>query len=317
MGVLEDFAYWVVYTVLGIKSGDAIGEALSFFIYDTIKVFILLAVMIFLVAIARTYISSAKVRKMLGGKKEGLGNVLAALLGVPTPFCSCSAVPLFIGFMEAGVPLGVTFSFLVSCPMVNEVAVALLLGLVGWEITVLYILTGLIVAIVTGIAIGRMNLESEIEDIIRKKRSKEMKEKKWRWNERMKFAKNEMAYLVWKVAPYIVLGIGFGAFIHGFVPVGFLANVAGANNPLAVPIVVIVGIPLYSNAAGTIPIIEALMEKGMAVGTALAFMMSITALSLPEMIILRRVMKPKLLAIFAIILAISFMFVGFLFNAII
>lgn len=312
---LEDFAGYIVFQLLGMTPGDAVAEAFNFFIYDTIKVTLLLIIMVFLVGIIRTFVTPPKVKKLLGGRKEGIGNVLAALLGVPTPFCSCSAVPLFIGFVEAGVPLGVTFSFLIACPMVNEVAVALLLGMVGWEVTVLYIGTGLVVAVVAGIAIGRMNLEDEVEDFVYKERSKKMKEPKLSWRKRLYFAKSQTINIVTKVFPYIVLGIAAGAFIHGFVPVGFLADIAGPDNPLAVPIVVAIGVPLYSNAAGTIPIVQALMAKGMALGTALAFMMSVTALSFPEMIILRRVLKPKLLAAFVLILAVSFMLTGLLFNA--
>ncbi|NYZ73709.1 permease [Candidatus Micrarchaeota archaeon] len=314
-GPLEDFAGYIVFQLLGMAPGDALAEALNFFIYDTIKVTLLLIIMVFLVGIIRTFVTPPKVKRLLGGRKEGIGNVLAALLGVPTPFCSCSAVPLFIGFVEAGVPLGVTFSFLISCPMVNEVAIALLLGMVGWEVTALYIGTGLFVAIVAGIVIGRMNLEGEVEDFVYKERSKKIKEPKLSWKQRFYFAKSQTVNIVTKVFPYIVLGIAAGAFIHGFVPVGFLADIAGPDNPLAVPLVVAIGIPIYSNAAGTIPIVQALMAKGMALGTALAFMMSVTALSLPEMIILRRVLKPKLLAAFVLILAVSFILTGLLFNA--
>jgi len=315
-GPLEDFAGYIIFQILGMTPGDALAEALNFFIYDTIKVTLLLIIMVFLVGIIRTFVTPPKVKKLLGGRKEGAGNVLAALLGVPTPFCSCSAVPLFIGFVEAGVPLGVTFSFLIACPMVNEVAVALLLGMVGWEVTALYIGTGLVVAVVAGIAIGRMNLEGEVEGFVYKQRSEKTKEPKLSWKKRLYFAKSQTVNIVTNVFPYIVLGIAAGAFIHGFVPVGFLADIAGPDNPLAVPLVVAIGIPLYSNAAGTIPIVQALMSKGMALGTALAFMMSVTALSLPEMIILRRVLKPKLLAIFTLVLAISFVLTGLLFNAI-
>jgi hypothetical protein len=293
-----------------------LSEALNFFVFDSIKVFLLLAVMVFLVSVLRTFVTQDKVGKWLGGKKEGLGNVLAALLGVPTPFCSCSAVPLFIGMMQAGVPLGITFSFLISSPLVNEIAIALLLGLFGWQITALYIGTGLVIAIVAGIVIGRLHLEKEVERLASQKQCACQRNKKLAWNSRFDFAKTQTKGIVLQVTPFILLGIGAGAFIHGFVPVDFLANIAGPNNTLAVPIVVLIGVPLYSNAAGTIPIVQALMAKGMAVGTALAFMMSITALSLPEMIILRRVLKPKLLAIFAGVLAIAFVLTGWLFNAI-
>ncbi len=315
MGILEDIAGGVVFNILNMARGEPLAEALNFFIADTIKVFLLLVVMIFLVSIIRTFVTPPKVKKLLGGSKEGFGNLVAALLGVPTPFCSCSAVPLFIGFMEAGVPLGVTFSFLISCPLINEVALAMLFGLFGWKVAALYIGSGLVIAVAGGILIGRLDLEDEVEDFVKKIRSKKIEEKKLNWNQRLKFARLQTINIVTNVGPYIVLGIALGAFIHGFVPIGFLADIAGPNNPLAVPVAVIIGIPLYSNAAGTIPIVQALMDKGMAIGTALAFMMSITGLSLPEMIILRKVLKPKLLAIFVLILAVSFIAVGLLFNA--
>ncbi|MFH1470269.1 MAG: permease [Candidatus Micrarchaeota archaeon] len=314
MGVLEDFAHQLVFNILGFGQGTALGEAANFFVYDVLKVFILLTLMVFLVSYLRTYITPPKIKKWLGGRKEGLGNVLAALLGVPTPFCSCSAVPLFIGFVEAGVPLGITFSFLISSPMVNEIAIALLFGLVGWEITALYIASGLSVAIIGGVIIGRLGLEREVEDFVYDIRSRELKEGKMIFPQRIQFAKDQTHDIVAKVGPYIVLGIGVGAFIHGYVPTDFLADIAGSNNLFAVPVAVVIGIPLYSNAAGTIPIIEALMSKGMALGTALAFMMSVTALSLPEMIILRKVLKPKLIAVFIGVLFVSFVLTGILFN---
>ncbi len=316
MDIFEQFASWLVNGVLGVAAESRASDVAVYFVADTVKISVLLTIMIFLVSILRTFITPQKVRKWLGGRKEGVGNVLAALLGVPTPFCSCSAVPLFIGFVEAGVPLGVTFSFLISAPLVNEVAAALLLGLFGWKIAALYIGTGLFIAIFAGMAIGRMNMESEVEGFVYEVRSKNLKEKKMSLEERIGFAKSETIDITKRVAPYIVLGVALGAFIHGFVPVGFLAGIAGPGNPLAVPVAVLIGVPLYSNAAGTIPIVQALMAKGMALGTALAFMMSVTALSLPEMIILRKVLKPKLLALFALILAVSFVAVGLLFNAI-
>lgn len=318
MDIFEIFGDLVVSS-LGMQSGSPMTETVRFFSADVVKVIFLLAVMVFLVSLVRTYISRNKVKKLLSGRREGVGNLLAAILGIPTPFCSCSAVPLFIGFVESGIPLGVTFSFLIACPLINEVAIALLLGMFGWQITALYIGTGLIIAVIAGIIIGRLRLESEVEDFVyaEHKKAKKKKEKKLKWNDRINFAKEQTASIVGKVWLYIVIGVGLGAFIHGYVPVDFLANIAGPENPLAVPIVVLIGIPLYSNAAGTIPIVQALMSKGMAIGTALALMMSITALSLPEMIILRRVLKPKLIAIFALILFVAFVLTGLLFNAII
>ncbi|MBS3069342.1 permease, partial [Candidatus Micrarchaeota archaeon] len=234
MGLLEEFSGWFVYGVLGMRPADALAQALDFFIYDSIKVLLLLAVMIFLVSVARAFITRKRIREMLGGKKEGVGNILAALLGIPTPFCSCSAVPIFMGFVEAGIPLGVTFSFLIASPMINEVAIALLLGMFGWEVTALYIGAGLIIAIVAGIIIGRLGLEGEVEEFVHA-RAKKAKGKKMRWKERLLHAKMQTVRMVRKVAPYMLLGIGVGAFIHGFVPVGMLADIAGKDNPLAVP----------------------------------------------------------------------------------
>jgi len=317
MGVLEDFSGWVVFEKLGFEAGGAAGEALNFFIYDTIKVFILLSAMVFLVSLIRASLSPHRIRQMLGGGREGAGNLMAALLGVPTPFCSCSAVPLFIGFVKAGVPLGITFSFLISSPMVDGVAIAMLLALFGWEVTLIYVSVGVAVATVAGIIIGRMGLEGEVEEFVKGAQAGNGEEEKTGWKEKIAFAKAETAAIVTRVGPYVLVGVGVGAYIHGFVPADFLAGIAGKENPLAVPVAVLVGIPLYSNAAGTIPIVQALMAKGMAMGTALALMMSITALSLPEMVILRRVLKPKLIAVFAGILAVSFVLVGLLFNAII
>jgi uncharacterized membrane protein YraQ (UPF0718 family) len=273
-------------------------------------------VIVFGVAIVRTYITPQKVKKWVGGKKEGIGNVLAAILGIPTPFCSCSAVPLFIGFVESRVPLGITFSFLIASPLINEVAAAMLLAMFGWQIALIYIVSGLIIAIVAGIIIGRLHLESEVEEFVYKCKLHDLAEKTMNWKERLTFAKNESRDITLKVLPYILLGIAIGSVIHGYAPADFLANIAGKNNPLAVPVAVLIGIPLYSNAAGMIPIMEVLTSKGMAMGTALAFMMAVIGLSLPEMIILRKVIKIKLLVIFAGILFVAFTLTGYLFNLI-
>jgi len=245
-----------------------------------------------------------------------VGNVLAALLGIPTPFCSCSAVPLFIGFVESGVPLGITFSFLIASPLINEVAAAMLFALFGWQIAVLYIVTGLVIAIVAGIIIGRLKLESQVEEFVWKCKMHDQADKPITARERIDFGIAESKAITLKVLPYIIVGIAIGAVIHGYAPADFLVGIAGPGNPFAVPIAVLIGIPLYSNAAGMIPIMEVLTAKGMAMGTALAFMMSVIGLSLPEMIILRKVIKIKLLAIFAGILFVSFTLTGYLFNAI-
>ena len=317
MDLFEAFGEWVAYSLLSITKDTQLGSAASFFFADIVKVFLLLCIAIFLVSTIRTFISPQKVRRLLSKRSEGVGNLFAALLGIPTPFCSCSAVPLFIGFVEAGVPLGVTFSFLISSPMINEVAIALLFALFGWQIAVLYIVFGLAIAVFAGIIIGRLHLEGEVEEFVYTHSITKIKEKKFTWRQRMQFASEETKNIALKVAPYLLFGIALGAGIHGFVPVGFLSDIASSSNPLAVPIAVIIGIPLYSNAAGVLPLVAALMEKGVSLGTALAFMMSVTALSLPEMIILRKVLKPKLIAIFIAIMFISIVAVGLLFNVII
>jgi uncharacterized membrane protein YraQ (UPF0718 family) len=307
---------WLTYQVFNLGQGTSLASAVNFFIYDSIKVTLMLAVIVFAVAIVRTFITPQKVKKWVAGRTEGVGNVLAALLGVPTPFCSCSAVPLFIGFVESGVPLGITFSFLIASPLINEVAAAMLLAMFGWQIALIYIVSGLIIAIFAGIAIGRLHLENEVEEFVYKCKMYDQAEKAMTWKDRIMFAKGESREITLTVLPYILIGIGIGAVIHGYAPADFLTSIAGPNNPLAVPIAVLVGIPLYSNAAGMIPIMQVLTEKGMAIGTALAFMMSVIGLSLPEMIILRKVIKVKLIAIFACILFISFTMIGYLFNAI-
>ncbi len=316
MDPFEWLGSYAVYSLGGMRPGDPLSGAAEYFIADSVKVSLLLAVTVFAVSLIRTYVTPLKIRSLLGGRSEGAGNVMAALLGVPTPFCSCSAVPFFIGLVESGVPLGVTFSFLISSPLVNEVAAALLLSLVGWQATALYIGSGLVIAITAGIVIGRLNLEGEVEDFVYRIRARELEEKAMDWGQRWGFALGETRSTLFRVVPFILLGIGIGAAIHGFAPVDLLSSAAGKDNPLAVPLVVLVGVPLYSNSAGMVPVVGALMEKGMATGTALAFMMSVTALSLPEMVILRRVLKPRLLAVFALTLALSFMLVGWLFNAV-
>lgn len=324
--ILQEGVNYLTYVLMGLDPTSQLGSAVNFFIYDTIKILILLTVIIFAIAFFRSYISPLKVRKALGKRNEYVGNVAAALVGIITPFCSCSAVPLFIGFIESGVPLGVTFSFLIASPMVNEIAIILLWGMVGWQITALYIISGLIIAIVAGIAIGRLKLEGEVEsyvyDMIEKIKAAEqsgmtLEEEKQTIRERAISSKDYTKDLLKKVGPYVIIAIGIGAIIHGYVPSDFLLTYAGPGNPLAVPIAVLIGVPLYSNAAGIIPLVAVFIDKGIPIGTALAFMMAVTALSVPEMIILRKVLKPKLLAIFIGILAVSITTIGYLFNAII
>ncbi|MFA5077139.1 MAG: permease [Candidatus Micrarchaeia archaeon] len=313
--MIQEFADWLTYSIFGLAKETQIGAAVNFFVYDSIKVTLLLAIIVFFVGIARTFITPEKVKKLLGGRREGTGNVLAALLGIPTPFCSCSAVPLFIGFVEAGVPLGVTFSFLIASPLINEVAATMLLAMFGWEIAALYVISGLVIAIAAGVAIGRLKLENEVEDFVYKIKAKKTAENKMEWKQRVEFGISESKNITLKVLPYVALGIAIGGLIHGYAPADFLASIAGKNNPLAVPMAVLIGIPLYSNAAGMVPIVGVLISKGMATGTALAFMMSVIGLSLPEMIILRKVLKPKLLAVFALVLFVSFTITGYVFNA--
>lgn len=316
--MLKLFASSIVYDLLGMAQGARLSGALEFFIYDTIKIFLLLAVIIFVISVIRSYFPPERTKKLLSHKREFIGNILAALLGIVTPFCSCSAVPLFIGFVEAGVPLGVTLSFLISSPMVNEVAVVLLWGLFGWKIAVIYMGTGLFVATLAGILIGKLKLEKWVEEYVYtiKSLGTAVDLEKQTFQSRLVYARENTMDILKKVWIYVIVAVGIGGFIHGYVPEDFLVRYAGPQNPFGVPIAVALGVPLYSNAAGVIPIVYALMEKGMSMGTVLAFMMAVTALSLPEMIILRKVLKVKLLAVFVSIMTVTIIGVGYLFNAI-
>lgn len=316
---LSDLVKLLVENVFGLSKATKLGESVHFFIYDTIKIFIMLSVIIYIVSIIRSYFPPERTKKILGAEKEKgiLGNILAALLGIVTPFCSCSAVPVFIGFIESGIPLGVTFSFLISSPMVNEVALIMLWGMFGWKIAVLYITTGVTVAILAGIVIGKLKLEKYVEDYVYKIKLGESDIPTFTFSERSKDAANYAFEILKKVWLYVIIGIGIGALIHGWAPAGMLTKYAGKDNPFAVIIAVIIGVPLYSNAAGIIPIVKELTRVGMQMGTALAFMMAVTALSLPEMIILRKVLKPKLLAIFIGIMTVTIIFIGYMFNFII
>jgi uncharacterized membrane protein YraQ (UPF0718 family) len=314
---LLPLAEWLTYDLLGLPHGSQLGESVAFFVYDVPKILMLLTGMIFLVTTIRTFFSVEQTRALLGGRRQGVGNALAAMLGVVTPFCSCSAVPLFIGFVESGVPLGVTFSFLIAAPMVNEIALAMLFGLFGWKIAGLYMATGLTIAIIAGIVIGRLpNVESGVEDFVWQVSVGQSAENSTRlsWNERFRIGWQGTREIVSKVWPYVIVGIGIGAAIHGFVPENALADILGEDAWWSVPAGVLLGIPLYANAAGIIPVVAALMEKGAAVGTTLAFMMSVVALSLPEIIILRRVLKPRLIAAFVGVVGIGIMLTGYLFN---
>ncbi len=316
--MLKIFAHYLVYGLFGMAQETRLSGALEFFIYEAIKIFLLLSVIIFTVSVIRSYFPPERTKRILSHKREFIGNILAALLGVVTPFCSCSAVPLFIGFVEAGIPLGVTFSFLISSPMVNEVAVVLLWGLFGWKTAVIYMSAGLSVAIIAGFIIGKLKLEKWVEDYVYKIRliGAAINTVSQTFKDRLVYARANTMEIMQKVWVYVVVAIGIGGFIHGYAPDDFLARYAGNGNPFSVPIAVAIGVPLYSNAAGVIPIVYALMEKGMSMGTVLAFMMAVTALSLPEMIILRKVLKVKLLAVFVSIMTVTIIGVGYLFNAI-
>lgn len=314
--MLKHFADYFTFTVLQLQPGSRSGEALNFFVYDTIKIFLLLCSIVFVVAIIRSSFPPERTKRILSHNREYVGNILAALLGIVTPFCSCSAVPLFIGFVESGVPLGVTFSFLISSPMVNEVALIMLWGMFGWKVALIYIGTGLAVAIVSGMVIGRLKMEKYVQDYVWEMQVGSQEIAKLTFRDKLNYARDYTRDLLKKIFPYVLIGVGLGAFIHGYVPQDFLARWAGPDNLFAVPLAVALGVPLYSNAAGVIPIVHALMEKGMAIGTVLAFMMAVTALSLPEAIILSNVLKRRLLATFFGIVATAIIFVGYLFTII-
>jgi len=317
-GVLPDIARFITGDLLGLELSSHLGASVEFFFYDTPKVLMLLALVVFGVGVLRSFFTPDRTRRFLAGKSEAAGNVLAALLGIVTPFCSCSAVPLFIGFLGAGVPLGVTFSFLISAPMVNEIAVVLLYGLLGWKVAALYMVTGLLVAMVAGFVIGRLKMERHVEDWVLAVRASggEQNEAEPSWSERLDAGLTAMRDIVGKVWPWVVGGIAVGAGIHGYVPESALAGIMGKGAWWSVPGAVLLGIPMYSNAAGIVPVVHALLEKGAALGTVLAFMMAVIALSLPEMVILRKVLKPRLIAVFAGVVGLGILLVGFLFNAI-
>ncbi|MCU0560724.1 MAG: permease [Desulfobacterales bacterium] len=316
---LLPMARYLTYDVIGLSAGSHFAAAVEFFIYDTPKVLMLLAIVVFGVGIVNTFFTPERTRRILAGKREAVGNVLAALLGVATPFCSCSAIPLFIGFVTAGVPLGVTFSFLIAAPMVNEVAVILLYGLLGWEIAAIYAGTGLLIAMIGGWLIGRLKMERYVEEWVAQVRTNDALIVAGPLNlrERVGAGLEAVRSVVGKVWKWIALGIAVGAFIHGYVPENFLAALMGKGAWWSVPIAVVIGIPMYSNAAGMIPIVQALLGKGAALGTVLAFMMSVIALSLPEILILRKVLKVRLIVTFVGVVGMGILIVGYLFNMII
>ncbi len=309
------FADWLTYRIFSLSPETLPGEAVNFFIYDTIKIFLLLAVIIFCVSIVRSFLPPEKVKNILSRKNKYAGNLLAALLGIVTPFCTCSAIPLFLGFLEAGVPLGVTFSFLISSPMINEVALVLLLGMFGLKVALIYIFSGLVIAVISGIIIGRLRMEKLVEHIAFKPATNSfIAGLQLSWKDRFKLAAGYTLCIIKAVWPYVIIGIGAGAWMHGYVPGDFLVKYAGQDKWFAVPLAALVGIPLYSNAAGIIPLVSVLVEKGVSIGTALAFMMAVIGLSLPEFMILKKVMKLRLLLIFAGIVGAGIIFTGYLFN---
>jgi len=316
---LSDFSHAVTYSFLNLTEGKHLSSAVEFFLFETPKVLMLLILVVFGVGVIRSFFTPEKTRKILAGKKEALGNILAALLGIVTPFCSCSAVPLFIGFVTTGVPLGVTFSFLISAPMVNEIALVLLYGLFGWKIAAIYLGTGLLIAMIAGWVIGKLRMERHLEEWVLQIQAggNGMVEENLNWTNRIQYGIDAVKEIVGKVWIYVVLGIAVGAGIHGYVPEGFMASIMGKGAWWSVPIAVLIGIPMYSNAAGIIPVVHALIEKGAALGTVLAFMMSVIALSLPEMVILRKVLKPALIATFAGVVGFGILIVGYLFNMLI
>ena len=314
---LESIARWTTYGVLSVPRGSRLATAVEFFVFEAPKVMMLLTAVVFGVGIVRSFFTPERTRRMLAGRREAAGNVLAALLGVVTPFCSCSAVPLFIGFVTTGVPLGVTFSFLISAPMVNEVALVLLFGLFGWKVAALYMGTGLAIAMAAGWIIGRLKLERWVEGWVYLTPGGDAAaagEPAPTWGERLRFGRTAVGDIVGRVWPYVLGGIAVGAGIHGYVPQDFMASIMGREVWWSVPLAVLVGVPMYSNAAGIIPVVQALLGKGAALGSVLAFMMSVIGLSLPEMIILRKVLKPQLIATFAGVVAAGIVVVGYVFN---
>lgn len=313
---LQPLTDWFIDTVLGLEKGKHLTEALRFFVFEFPKVMLLLTLIIFFVGIIRTYFTPERTRKALEGKKTFTGNVMAAMLGIVTPFCSCSAIPLFLGFVESGVPLGVTFSFLIAAPMINEVAIILLYGMFGWQVAAIYVGTGLAIAILAGWVIGLLKLEKWVEPWVYQTQMGESvsEEEKLSFNNRVKLGYDAVREIVGKVWIYVALGILVGAGAHGYVPEDFMASLMGKSAWYSIPLSIAVGIPLYSNAAGIVPIVAVLIEKGASLGTALAFMMSVIGLSLPEMVILRKVLKLPLIFTFIAIVGAGIMMVGYLFN---
>lgn len=316
--LLRPAADYIAFRILPLSEESHLGQSVSFFLFEVPKVLMLLALIVFGIGILRSFFTPERTRQILAGKREFVGNILAAGLGIVTPFCSCSACPLFIGFVEAGIPLGVTLSFLIAAPMINEVALGLLFSLFGWKVAGLYMGTGLVIAIAAGWVIGKLKMDRYVEDWVREIRMGEVSAETTRLtlNGRILYGLDAVKQIVGKVWPFVVAGIAVGAGIHGYVPEGFMASFMGEDVWWGVPAAVLIGVPMYSNAAGIVPIVQALMGKGAALGTSLAFMMSVIGLSLPEVIILRRVLKPRLIAVFISVVAVGILVVGYLFNAV-
>lgn len=315
--IIQPLANWIAYELLSLPQGSHLGESLAFFFYDVPKILLLLSGMIFLISLLQTFFDTQKARMAIEKRGEGIGNIMAAFLGAITPFCSCSSVPLFIGFVQAGIPMGITFSFLITSPLMNEVAFVLLIGLFGWKIALLYLISGITIGTISGLLLGRMKLERYVEGFvynINPQSSGQILEEKPAWKERVNRAVESTREIVGKVWMFVIVGIGIGAFIHGFVPQDALTGIMGKGAWWSVPVSVVLGIPLYSNAAGIIPIVSALLSKGASLGTALAFMMSVVGLSLPEAIILKRVLKAPLLVIFFAVIGVSIILTGYMFN---
>lgn len=314
---LDNLVERLVVDIMGLTMDSGLGSGIHFFIYDTIKIIILLGIMIFAISYIRSFFPVERTKKIVEKISGIRGNIMASLLGIVTPFCSCSSVPLFIGFVEAGIPIGVTFSFLITSPIVNEAAFAILLASFGWKVALLYVITGVVVGVIGGILIDKLHLEDQVEAYVYEMQMGETEVEELDHKQRVSFAIQNVRDIVKKVWIFLLFGIGVGAFIHGWVPDdGFFAQYASADDPFAVIVATIVAIPLYSNALGMIPVAEAMLIKGAGLGTALSFMMAVTALSAPEMILLRKVIKPKLIASFVVITGIGIILVGYLFNAV-
>jgi hypothetical protein len=313
---LQPLTNWLIDNVFNLTQGKHLTEALRFFIFEVPKVLLLLVLIIFVVGVIRSFFTPERTRKALEGRSLFTGNIMASALGIVTPFCSCSAIPLFLGFVESGIPLGVTFSFLIAAPMINEVAVVLLFGMFGWKIAAIYVGTGLVIAITAGWVIGRLKLEKHVESWVYEVKAGDAgdEEEKVQISDRIQAGYNAVKEIVGKVWVYVILGIAVGAAAHGYVPESFMANLMGKSTWFSVPLSVVIGVPLYSNAAGIIPIVSVLIEKGVPLGTALAFMMAVIGLSLPEMIILRKVLTVRLLAIFVGVVSSGILIVGYIFN---